>query len=222
MAKVRIGQTAVQRQAGICKMCAQAEPSVSGPSSSDGSSLDLHGLHDRACDGRQGTTEATFRTDHLKLDASRTVQRRCLGAFAARISNKDWVVEHLRILHAIATWRQLLDARQGLRYEGTVLHLWPSVGYPHKTTYQTHYKQHTRYFCRVLTICRQNSNLEMICNSKIFFYQYFDMFQDRGYPVPSAWYSPRCQNPVECQNSLFILFGHIFARRSMLYTNLFC
>ena len=44
-------------------MCAQAELSLSGPSSFDGTSLDLHGLPDRACDGPKGTTEASVGVD---------------------------------------------------------------------------------------------------------------------------------------------------------------
>ena len=32
----------------VCKLCAQAELSLRGPSSFDGTSLGLHGLHDRA------------------------------------------------------------------------------------------------------------------------------------------------------------------------------
>ena len=41
--------SAGQRQGEVCKVCAQAELSLSGPSSLDGISLGLHGLRPSVC-----------------------------------------------------------------------------------------------------------------------------------------------------------------------------
>ena len=68
--------SAGQRQGEVCKMCAQAELSLSGPSSFDGTSLGLHGLRPSVC-----MTERAAVPKALNTEASFTLRTDAIPSF---------------------------------------------------------------------------------------------------------------------------------------------